>query len=52
MSFDIASVARDFERSAGHEILYSEMVCNQFVIAVLRKAVDPSFPMIRADQFS
>lgn len=52
MSFDIATVARNFEREVGHEILYSEMVCNQFVIAVLRKSVDPSFPMIRADEFS
>ncbi|EYF08464.1 NlpC/P60 family protein [Chondromyces apiculatus] len=52
MSFDIAQTARDFERNAGHEILYSEMVCNQFVIAVLRKTVEPSFPMIRADDFA
>ncbi|HSN97423.1 MAG TPA: NlpC/P60 family protein [Candidatus Nanopelagicales bacterium] len=52
MSFEIATVARDFERTVGHEILYSEMVCNQFVVAVLRKAVDPAFPMIRADDFA
>ncbi len=51
MGYDIATVARDFERNAGHEISYSEMVCNQFVVAVLRKSVDPSFPMIRADEF-
>lgn len=51
MSQDIASVARNFERSVGHQISYSEMVCNQFVVAVLRKSVDPSFPMIRADEF-
>ena len=51
MGFEIAEVARDFERNAGHEILYSEMVCNQFVVAVLRKAVDPSFRMILADEF-
>jgi cell wall-associated NlpC family hydrolase len=51
MAYEIAQHARDFERLAGREIRYSEMVCNQFVIAVLRATVDPSFPMIRADEF-
>jgi len=51
MKYEIATIARNFESEVGHEILYSEMVCNQFVVAVLRKSVDPSFPMIRADDF-
>jgi hypothetical protein len=51
MALEIAQYARDYERRAGHEIPYSEMVCNQFVIAVLRATVDPGFPMIKADQF-
>ncbi len=51
MSLDIATVARNFERNAGHQISYSEMVCNQFVVAVLRQSVDRAFPMIRADEF-
>ena len=51
MSREIAQYARDYERMVGHQIAYSEMVCNQFVIAVLRGTVNPSFPMIRADDF-
>ncbi|AKT39266.1 NlpC/P60 family protein [Chondromyces crocatus] len=51
MSFDIAQAAANFETNLGREVLYSEMVCNQFVVAVLRQTVDASFPMIRADDF-
>ncbi len=51
MARDIAQYARDYERMAGREIPYSEMVCNQFVIAVLRGTVSPTFPTIRADDF-
>lgn len=51
MSRDIAMVARDFERSAGREISYAEMKCNQFVIAVLRASVAPDFPNTLANDF-
>lgn len=51
MAREIATVARDFERSANREISYAEMKCNQFVIAVLRASVDPSFPNILANDF-
>lgn len=51
MARDIATVARDFERSAGREISYAEMKCNQFVIAVLRASVAPDFPNILANDF-
>lgn len=46
----IADVARDFEVYHG-QITYNQMVCNQFVLAVLREAVDPKFPDLTADQF-
>jgi hypothetical protein len=51
MAYEIAQYARDYERLVGRELLYSDIVCNQFVVAVLRGTVDPSFPMIKADQF-
>ena len=51
MSREIAQYARNYEVMVGHEIAYSEMVCNQFVIAVLRGTVAPNFPMITADEF-
>ena len=50
-SLKIADIARNYETEAGHQILYSEMVCNQFVVAVLRKAVAPDFPMTLANDF-
>ena len=31
---------------AGH------LVCNQFVVACIRASLDPSFPMISADEFA
>ncbi len=46
----IAEVAREYESYHG-QITYDRMVCNQFVLAVLRGAVDPEFPDMRADQF-
>ena len=51
MSNRIAETARNYEQEMGHEITYTEMVCNQFVVAVLRRAVDSKFPMIKADDF-
>jgi hypothetical protein len=51
MARDIAQVARDFERSAGREISYAEMKCNQFVIAVLRSSVAADFPNTLANDF-
>lgn len=51
MSEKIAEIAKNFESVHG-EISYRQMVCNQFVVAVLREAVDPDFPMILADQFT
>lgn len=52
MSREIAQYAKDYERLMGREILYSEMVCNQFVLAVLRATVAPSIPNMRADEFA
>jgi hypothetical protein len=52
MSREIAQYARDYERMAGREIPYSEMVCNQFVLAVLRATVAPRIPNMRADEFA
>lgn len=52
MSYDIARYARDYERMVGHEIKYSEMVCNQFVLAVLRGTVAPGIANMRADDFA
>jgi len=46
----IAETARNFESFHG-EITYDQMKCNQFVLAVLREAVDPKFPDLRADDF-
>lgn len=46
----IADVARNYESFHG-QVTYDQMVCNQFVLAVLREAVDPEFPDMRADQF-
>lgn len=48
---DIAKAAKEYEKEVGHEIPYSEMVCNQFVLAVLRKTVDKSFPDTIANDF-
>lgn len=47
---NIADAARDYELYHG-QITYNQMVCNQFVLAVLRKAVDANFPDLRADDF-
>ena len=52
MSYDIATYARNYERLAGHQISYREMVCNQFVLAVLRGTVAPSIPNMVADDFA
>ena len=52
MSYDIATYARNYERLVGHQISYSEMVCNQFVLAVLRGTVAPSISNMRADEFA
>lgn len=52
MSYDIATYARNYERMVGHQILYKEMVCNQFVLAVLRGTVAPSIRDMRADEFA
>jgi hypothetical protein len=53
---DIADTALDFEHKHDHHYKYGtgagELVCNQFVVAVLRESVDPSFPMISADEFA
>ena len=46
----IAETARNFETFHG-QITYDRMMCNQFVLAVLREAVDPEFPDLRADDF-
>jgi len=51
MSSKIADIARSFEEETGHEISYKEMSCNQFVVAVLKRAVDVNFPSILADDF-
>lgn len=53
---DLADNAVSYEqRHGGHHIDYGtsagHMVCNQFVIAVIRETLDPSFPMITADEF-
>ena len=52
MSHEVAQYARDYERLVGHEISYAEMVCNQFVLAVLRKTIAPGIPNMRADEFA
>lgn len=52
MGYDIATYARNYERLVGHQISYREMVCNQFVIRVLRDTVAPSFPNTLADDFA
>jgi len=52
MSTDIAQYARDYERMVGHEIRYKDMVCNQFVLAVLRGTVAPHIKDMRADEFA
>jgi len=55
MSDRIAHVARNFEKTVGYEIGYGqgegEMVCNQFVVAVLRASVDRNFEYALADEF-
>lgn len=55
MSREIAQYARNYEHLVGREIRYGtgagELVCNQFVIAVLRATVAPKFPMIIANDF-
>lgn len=51
MSSKIADIACSFEKEIGHEISHKEMACNQFVVSVLKKAVDDNFPMILADDF-
>lgn len=55
MSLEIAQYARNYEQMVGREIRYGtgagELVCNQFVIAVLRATVAPNFPMIVANDF-
>jgi len=52
MGYDIATYARNYERMVGHQISYREMVCNQFVLAVLRGTVAPGFPETLADDFT
>ena len=52
MSREIAQYARDYERMMGREISYGEMVCNQFVLAVLRATVAPTIKNILADDFA
>jgi hypothetical protein len=55
MSREIAEYARNYERMLGRQISYGtgagQLVCNQFVVAVLRGTVAPDFPMIVANDF-
>lgn len=56
MSYEIATYARNYETMVGREITYGlragQMVCNQFVLAVLRGTVAPGFPDTVADDFT
>jgi hypothetical protein len=56
-STEMAQVAKDYEKNhGGVHISYvtgkGQLVCNQFVLAVIRSTVDPSFPNELADDFA
>jgi hypothetical protein len=51
MSYDIATYAKNYERMVGHEVSYKEMVCNQFVLAVIR-GVGGAIEDVTADNFT
>jgi len=53
---DLASMALDFEKTHGGHFSYGtgphQLVCNQFVEAVIRETLDQSFPETLADDFA
>jgi hypothetical protein len=52
---ELADNALSYEKRHNHHYTYGtgagQFVCNQFVIAIIRESLDPSFPMILADDF-
>lgn len=46
----IAQTAEDYEQLHG-QVAYDQLKCNQFVLAVLREAIDPEFPDMMANDF-